>query len=94
MRDLGYSEQEIMIETKQITNLTVVGFDYRTILSLYLTINIARSKLFTFKIKLNYLKDKTHSTLPDTKQWHIYASQHIMMVVIIGNQLVVFIEIF
>lgn len=83
-----------MIETNQITNLTVVGFDYRAILSLYVTINIAGSKLFTLKMRLNYLKDKTHSTLPDTKQWQIYASQHILMVVIIVNQLVVFLEIF
>lgn len=83
-----------MIETNQITNLTVVRFDNRTILSLYVTINTAGSKLFTLKTRLNYLKDKTHYTLPDTKQWHVYASQHILMVVIIGNQLFVFIEIF
>lgn len=69
-----------MIETNQITNLTVVGFDYRTVLSLHVTINIAGNKLFTLKTRLNYLKDKTHSTLPNTKQWHMYASQHILMV--------------
>lgn len=83
-----------MIETNQIKNLMVVGFDYRTILSLHVTINIAGNKLFTLKTRLNYLKDKTHYTLPDTKKWHTYASQHILMVVIIGNQLFVFIEIF
>lgn len=56
-----------MIETNQITNLTVVGFDNRTIFSLYVAINIAGSKLFTLKTRLNYLKDKRipHYLIPN-----------------------------